>query len=114
MIEYVLTSIDRFLQKLNGLLLARGIRALLVVEPPKLLENLGMVGIALEHAVVSRLSGIILKRISVSGRRRNFRRPTYILLLFVNMANLEPDVFFCQRARGVANDVFETLLNKGN
>lgn len=108
MTEHVLTSIDRLLQELNGLLLARDIRALLVVEPPKLLENLGMVRIALQHTLVSRSSGIILKRISVSGVS-GIRRPTHILLLLVNMANLEPDVFFCQRARGVANDVFETL-----
>jgi hypothetical protein len=34
---------------------------------------------------------------------------TYVFLLLVNMANLEPDVFFGQRARGIANNVFEAL-----
>lgn len=34
---------------------------------------------------------------------------TYVFLLLVNMANLEPDVFFGQRAWGIANNVFEAL-----
>lgn len=34
---------------------------------------------------------------------------THVFLLLVNMANLEPDVFFGQRTRGIANDIFEAL-----
>jgi hypothetical protein len=34
----------------------------------------------------------------------------YLFLLFVHMADLEPDVFLGQRTRGVLHDVFETLI----
>lgn len=34
---------------------------------------------------------------------------TYVFLLLVDMANLEPDVFFGQRAWRIANNVFEAL-----
>lgn len=52
----MLTSIDRLLQKLDGLLLALEGAALLVVEPSKLLENLGVVRIAIKNPLVSGLS----------------------------------------------------------
>lgn len=34
---------------------------------------------------------------------------TYILLLLVDMANLEPDIFFRQRPRRISDNVFEAL-----
>lgn len=34
---------------------------------------------------------------------------TYILLLLVNVTDLEPNIFFGQRARGVADNIFEAL-----
>lgn len=34
---------------------------------------------------------------------------TYILLLLMNVADLEPDVFLSERTRGVVDDVFEAL-----
>ena len=34
---------------------------------------------------------------------------TYVFLLLVNMTDLEPDVFLCQRARWVLDDIFEAL-----
>jgi hypothetical protein len=34
---------------------------------------------------------------------------TYILLLLVDMANLEPDVLLSERSRRVGNDVLEAL-----
>ena len=34
---------------------------------------------------------------------------TYVFLLFVNVADLEPDIFLGQRFRRVVNNVFEAL-----
>lgn len=34
---------------------------------------------------------------------------TYVLLLLMDVANLEPDIFLCKRTRGVADNVFEAL-----
>jgi hypothetical protein len=104
----LLTSIDRLLQELDGLLLALEGLALLMVEPSKLLENLGVVRIPLEHTLVGGLGRLKLMDSSVSGRTV-LSKHTYVLLLLVNMTNLEPNVFFCQRAWRIANDVFETL-----
>jgi hypothetical protein len=56
----VLTSIDRLLQELDGLLLALESVALLVVQPSQLLENLGMVGVSIKNALVSGLSRVEL------------------------------------------------------
>lgn len=84
-------------------------RALLVVKPAKLLKNLGMVRIPLEHTLVSGLSGVILEYLSVHIQQRVGNQSTYILLLLVDMTDLEPDIFFGQRARGVADNVFEAL-----
>jgi hypothetical protein len=58
----MLTSVDRLLQELDGLLLALEGLALLVVEPAKLLENLGVIGIPFEHTLVGRLSRLKLKK----------------------------------------------------
>jgi hypothetical protein len=37
---------------------------------------------------------------------------TYVFLLFMDMADLEPDVFFCQWPWRIGNDVFEALLEQ--
>lgn len=49
----ILTGIDRLFQELDGLLLALEGVARLEIEPAKLLENLGVTRIPLEHALVS-------------------------------------------------------------
>lgn len=54
------TSVDRLLQVVNGTLL-RGGGALVVVQPAKLLENLGVLGVALENTLVGRLCAIKLE-----------------------------------------------------
>lgn len=105
-----LTSIDRLLQELDSLLLTLEAWTLLVVEPAKLLKNLGMVGIPLEHALIRGLSRIILSNSSACFPTET-REYTYILLLLVDMANLEPNVFFGERAWGIADDVFKALQN---
>jgi hypothetical protein len=65
--------------------------ALLVVQPSKLLKNLGVVRGVIQHALVSCLGGI------------------KILLLLMNMADLEPDIFLGQRAGRRIDNVFETI-----
>lgn len=73
----------RLLQVLDGLLLTGVVGALLMVQPTQLLEDLGMIGITLEHATVGTLGGFEL------------------LLLLVNVTDLEPNVLFGERARWV-------------
>ena len=41
------------------------------------------------------------------------RLVAYIFLLFVNVADLEPDIFLGKRTRWVVDDVFEALEKKG-
>jgi hypothetical protein len=62
-----------------------------MVEPTKLLENLGMSRICLEDAFVSVFGGII------------------IVLLLVHMTDLEPNIDLCERMRGVVEDVGEAI-----
>lgn len=61
-LEKLLTSTDGLLQVLNGFLLARVAVALLVVEPSKLLEDLGVVRVAIQNAPVRGLSRVELTR----------------------------------------------------
>ena len=79
------------LQVLNGLLLTGVIGALLMVQPTQLLEDLCMIGVTLKHATVCALGGFKL------------------LLLLVDVTDLEPNVFFGERARRVGNNVLEAL-----
>lgn len=55
-----LTRCNGFLQVLNGTFLAFEAAALLMVEPTKLLENLGMVGVAVKHTPVGIFGRFIL------------------------------------------------------
>lgn len=43
------------------------------------------------------------------GGGKRGQKAAYIFLLFMDMANLEPDIFFSQRPRGISDDVFEAL-----
>lgn len=56
----ILTSANRLLQVLDGLLLACVAATLLVVEPAKLLKDLGVVGVPIEDSPVGRLSRLEL------------------------------------------------------
>lgn len=55
-----LTRCDRLLEILDGPLLAGEAVALIVVQPPELLKNLGMVGISLQYTLVGRLGTVEL------------------------------------------------------
>ena len=54
------TGINRLLQIVNSTLL-RGGGALVMVQPAKLLENLGMLGVALENTLIGGLGAIKLE-----------------------------------------------------
>jgi hypothetical protein len=82
---------DRFLEIFDGPLLALESLALLMVQPSELLKNLGMVGITLKHSLISRLCVIV------------------VFLLFVHMADLEPDVFLGQGRWWRIDNVLEAL-----
>jgi hypothetical protein len=88
-----LVGSNRLLKIFNSLLLACIVGALLMMQPSQLLKDLRVVGVTLKDPAVSALCGFEL------------------LLLFVNMPNLEPNVLLCQRARGVGNNVFEALAD---
>lgn len=87
----MLTRSNRFLEELDGLLLAREAVALLVVQPAQLLQNLGVVRVSVEHTLVGILGAV------------------KVLLLFMHMTDLEPDVLFRQWRRRRVNNVLEAL-----
>lgn len=81
-----------------------------MVKPAQLLENLGVVGVTFKHASVGGLGRVVLQGTLVLNRRWDQIVATYILLLFVHVTNLEPDVFLAQRLRRVGHNVTEALL----
>lgn len=87
----VLTGGNGLLEKLDSLFLARKAVALLVVQPAQLLQDLGMVGVPVQHTLVGILGTV------------------EVLLLLVDMANLEPDILLGQRRRWGVDDVLEAL-----
>lgn len=66
-----LTRRNRFLEIFNSLLLATEIIALLVMQPAELLQDLGMVRIALENTPIGSLGGIMLGP-SLAGNLSDF------------------------------------------
>jgi hypothetical protein len=90
-----LIGADRFLQVFNRIFLTAETVALLMMQPTKLLEDLGMVWIPIEDSSVCQF-GIVI-----------------IFLLLMHMADLKPNIFFCQRNGWNRHDVakaLETLL----
>lgn len=83
---------DRLLEVLDGAILRLVVVALLVMQPTKLLKNLGVVGRVVEDPLVGGL-GIVK-----------------VLLLLVNVTDLEPDVFLSQGTRWCADNVLEALV----
>lgn len=69
------------------------------MKPAELLQYLGVAGIALEDALVGCFSAIILCAYMSVVLRSAVNGETYVLLLFVNMADLEQDVFLAQGGR---------------
>lgn len=69
-----LTRRNRLLEELNRFFLASEAVTLLMVKPAKLLKNLGMVGVSIKYPLVGILGAV------------------KVLLLFVDVPNLEPNV----------------------
>lgn len=79
-----------------------------MVQPSQLLKDLRVVGVTVKDPAVSALCSLELSHVSAM-KQLLCLGDTNLLLLFVNMSNLEPDVLFRQWARGVGNNVFEAL-----
>lgn len=112
-IERVRTRADRLFEVFDRLFLALEAVALLVMQPAQLLQDLCMFRVALQDMAVCMLGTFILDLQVVSIKPCWGRIPsqhhTYVLLLFVYMANLEPDIFLIQRSRRIANNIPEAL-----
>jgi hypothetical protein len=80
------------------LLLAAEAVALLMMQPSELLKDLGMIRIAVKHTSVCSFGVVILKCVK-TGNDDLLGDSTYVFLLFVNMTDLEPDIFFGQGRR---------------
>jgi hypothetical protein len=80
-----------------------------MMQPPKLLQDLCMIGVTVEHPSVCSLGGVELSNHQQMEVGRLGRERPYVFLLFVNMTNLEPDILFSQRSRRIVDNVFETL-----
>jgi hypothetical protein len=104
-----LVRVDRLFEIFYCLLLAAEAGALLVVQPSELLQNLGVVGIAVEDAHVSAFGRVILTLESVMMREDTGECQLYLFLLLIHMANLEPDVLFTKWTGRVCNNVLEAL-----
>jgi hypothetical protein len=76
----------------------------LVVQPPKLLQHLGMVRLLVQHPHV-RVSRRSKLHVSMSCSIEF----THVLLQLVYVSDLEPDVPRCQRRRRITENVFEAL-----
>ena len=101
-----LTRADRLFKVLNRLLLAAVRVALLVMEPAKLLQDFGMLRVALKYTSVSVLGALKLNDVrGVSNRRQG----SYVFLLLVHVSDLEPDVLLIKGTRRIRDNVFEAL-----
>lgn len=91
--------------------MARKAVALLMMQPAELLQNLGMVGISIEHTAICQFGGIILQTVSM-GCPFSGLGLSYVFLLFVDVANLKPDILLGEGPGWILNDVFEALLRR--
>jgi hypothetical protein len=104
------TGSHGFLEELDGTFL-RGIRLVLhVMEPAQLLQNLGVVRIALENPMIRGFGVFVLSRPSEWGMRRvDGKSDTHIFVLLMHVADLEPNVLLGEGRRRVVDDVLEAL-----
>lgn len=82
-----------------------------MVKPAELLEDFGVVRVALQHACVRGFGRIVLRQ----GQRKVMMTKetlAYVFLLLMHMTDLKPDVFFAEWSRRVRHDVAEALRFK--
>lgn len=77
------------------------------MQPAKLLQNLCMVRVSLQYSSVGTFCSLVLNFALAMARLLN--ADTYVFLLFVNMADLKPDILFCEWPGRIGNDPFEAL-----
>lgn len=82
---------------------------LLVVEPTKLLQDLGVVRISVKNSTVRCLRAVILNFKSEATQCILLGSMTYVFLLLMNVANLEPNVLLGEGRRRRCNNVIEAL-----
>lgn len=82
-----------------------------MMKPTKLLEDLGVVGRVVENSLIRGFGAIKLQRLSInSAWHFAMKAATYVFLLFVNMADLEPDVLLGQGSGRRVDNVLEALF----
>ncbi len=110
--EKSLTSLETLRQILNGEILVLERRAILMVQPSKLLEYFGMRRVVLHDTFIRFASTIVLPMthaISDNNRWPTITTDTYIMLLLIYMTDLEPNVRMCKWVRWIAKDAVEAL-----
>jgi hypothetical protein len=88
-------------------LLATETVALLVMQPAKLLKDLCMIWVPVQHTAVGIFGIVVLDAISKATTISD--QATYIFLLLMDMPDLKPNILFGQRSWWHRNNVPETL-----
>lgn len=98
-----LTGLKAFGQVLNSKILILEGRSILMVEPSQLLQNLRVTGIVGYNAFVGVLRKLMLHYAGVKKARiKDWGASSYVLLLFVDVPDLEPDIRMGERVGRVA------------
>lgn len=80
------------------------------MQPAKLLKHFSVLRIAVKHSSVRSFGAFVLQGCQKSYSRRDTF--THIFLLFMNVADLEPDVLLVKWSRWIGNNVLEALSSK--
>jgi hypothetical protein len=102
-----LTRLEALREVLNGFVLIGEWCARLVMQPSKLLQDFGVVGLVSQYPHV-RISGVFVLS---SARTRHSHGESHVSVLLIDVPKLEPDVPRCERARRVLQDIFEALAS---
>lgn len=82
-----------------------------MIQPSKLLEHLGVIGVLLDYTLVSvACTNVLWSNVVRSSHVEQLEpKHTYITLLLKDVPDLEPDVRMRQWARRIAQDAIEAL-----
>lgn len=103
------TGLEALGQVLDGEFLILERRPVLVVQPPKLLQDLGVVRVLLHDALVRVPRADVLQQPMSQNKHVGNSWKTHVTLLLEYVPDLEPDVGVGEGARRVAEDTIETL-----